>query len=104
MRRLETRKTWTMPALNLAWYGYYNERPPREAFPKAKAAAEQAIALNGTLGEAYASLGYSLIFHDWDWAEAERAFRQAARLAQATSASSIGKPGCISRAGNSTRR
>ena len=61
--------------------GYYNERPPREAFPKAKAAAEQAIALNGSLGEAYASLAYSLIFHDWDWAAAERAFQQAARLA-----------------------
>jgi len=60
--------------------GYYNERPPREAFPRAKAAAEQAIALNSRLGEAYASLAYSLTFHDWDWAAADKAFQQGARL------------------------
>jgi eukaryotic-like serine/threonine-protein kinase len=61
--------------------GYYNERPPHEAFPRAKAAAEEAIAINGRLGEAYASLGYSRIFYDRDWTGAEDAFRQSARLA-----------------------
>ncbi|MBV8843395.1 MAG: protein kinase [Bryobacterales bacterium] len=60
--------------------GYYNERPPREAFPKAIAAAEEAIAINARLGEAYASLGYSLTFHDWNWVAADRAFSQATHL------------------------
>ena len=71
--------------------GYYNERPPREAFPRAKAAAEQAIALNSRLGEAYASLAYSLTFHDWDWAAVDKALQQGARLSPGgTSASSTG--------------
>ena len=60
--------------------GYYAERPPREAFPKAKAAAQQAVRLDDTLAEAHASLGYSKLFFDWDWDGAEGEFRRAIEL------------------------
>jgi eukaryotic-like serine/threonine-protein kinase len=40
--------------------------PPREANPRAKAAARHAIALDSTLAEAHALLGLVLQFYDWD--------------------------------------
>ena len=60
--------------------GYYAERRPREAYPKAKAAAQQAVRLDDTLAEAHASLGYSKLFFDWDWDGAEHEFRRALEL------------------------
>jgi TolB-like protein/DNA-binding winged helix-turn-helix (wHTH) protein/Flp pilus assembly protein TadD len=57
-------------------YGVLN---PKEAFPKAKAAAARALALNGDLGEAHASLALCLSF-DWDWKSAEMEFNQALKL------------------------
>src|SRR5262249_28424453 len=49
---------------------------PVEAFPRAKAAAQRALALDGSLGEAYASLGLCALYFDWDWAASESAFRR----------------------------
>ncbi len=60
--------------------GYYAERPPREAFPKAKAAAQQALRLDDSVAEAHASLGYSKLFFDRDWEAAEGEFRRAIEL------------------------
>jgi TolB-like protein/tetratricopeptide (TPR) repeat protein len=53
---------------------------PREAFPKAKAAALKAIELDATLAEAHASLGYIKEAYDWDWEGAERDYRRAIEL------------------------
>ncbi len=61
-------------------FGYYNERPPRDAYPKAKAAALQALQIDEELAEAHASLGYAILFFDWDWAESEKAFKRAIEL------------------------
>jgi eukaryotic-like serine/threonine-protein kinase len=60
--------------------GYYAERRPRDAYPKAKAAAQQALRLDDSLSEAHASLGYSRLFYDWDWDGAEMEFRRAIDL------------------------
>jgi serine/threonine protein kinase/tetratricopeptide (TPR) repeat protein len=60
--------------------GYYAERPPREAFPRAKAASQQALRLDDTVAEAHASLGYSKLFFDRDWEGAEHEFRRAIDL------------------------
>jgi len=49
---------------------------PIDTFPRAKAAAQKALALDNSLGEAYASLGLCAFYYDWDWAAAERAFRR----------------------------
>jgi Flp pilus assembly protein TadD len=58
----------------------YGVLPPREAFPKAKAAAAKALSLNNTLGEAHTSLAFVLDLFDWDWKSAEREYRQAVEL------------------------
>ena len=52
---------------------------PKEAYPKAKAAAQKALELDDMLAEAHVALG--MIKHDeWDWAGAEREFKRAIEL------------------------
>ena len=53
---------------------------PKEAFPQAKAAAQEALKLDPTLAEAHTFLAYSLVIYDWNWAEAERSFKRAIEL------------------------
>jgi DNA-binding winged helix-turn-helix (wHTH) protein/TolB-like protein/tetratricopeptide (TPR) repeat protein len=60
--------------------GIYNVSPPREIFPKAKAAAVKALAIDDTLAEAHTSLAFVLQHFDWDWAGAEREYRRALEL------------------------
>jgi TolB-like protein/tetratricopeptide (TPR) repeat protein/class 3 adenylate cyclase len=51
--------------------------PSADCLPQAKAAAEKALEIDGSLAEAHASLSFIVIWFDWDWAggkrEAERA-------------------------------
>ena len=54
--------------------------PPREAFSKAKEAALKALALDDSLAEAHASLGFVHYHYDWDWAAAETEFKRALAL------------------------
>jgi TolB-like protein len=51
--------------------------PPREAGPKAKAAALKAMALDDTIAAVHASMGGILAWIDWDWVGAERELRRA---------------------------
>lgn len=55
----------------------YAGEPRDTTWPKAKAAAEKALALDGTLGEAYTALAYGTMIYDWDWPAAEAHFRRA---------------------------
>ena len=57
-----------------------NQLPPREAMPKAKAAALRALELDEALAEAHASLGRVLAAYDWDWTGAEREYKRAIQL------------------------
>lgn len=54
-------------------------RLPEEVMPRAKAAAEKALAIDDTLAEAHAVLG-SIGFYEWDWSGAEREFTRAIDL------------------------
>jgi TolB-like protein/Flp pilus assembly protein TadD len=58
----------------------YSVLPPREGFPKAKAAAERALALDDDAPEAHISMGYIHLVWDWDLAGAEREMRRALEL------------------------
>ncbi len=58
----------------------YSIVPPREAMPKARAAAERAIALDEGLAEAHTSLAFVRMAFDWKWPEAEADFRRAIEL------------------------
>ena len=53
---------------------------PKEAFPRAKAAAMRAAELDPALGEPYVSLAWSSFVFDRDWTTAENQFQQALRL------------------------
>jgi TolB-like protein/Flp pilus assembly protein TadD len=60
--------------------GIYNFLPPKEAFPEARKAAASALALDARLAEAHAALAEINLFHDWEWAAAERGFEKAVAL------------------------
>jgi TolB-like protein/Tfp pilus assembly protein PilF len=53
---------------------------PREAGPKAKAAALKAIELDGTLAQAHSSLATVNCFYEWDWAGADVEYKKAIEL------------------------
>lgn len=54
--------------------------PPREALPKASAAAHKAVEMDDSLAEAHASLAMIKFWYDYDWPGAEREFRRALEL------------------------
>jgi TolB-like protein/DNA-binding winged helix-turn-helix (wHTH) protein/Flp pilus assembly protein TadD len=58
----------------------YAVMTPKEAFPKAKAAAIKALELDNALGEAHNSLAFVLDGFDWDFDSAGKEFRQAIQL------------------------
>jgi tetratricopeptide (TPR) repeat protein len=49
---------------------------PAEAYPKAKEAAQKALALDSSSAEAHAALGYTAAFFDWNLTDAESEFRR----------------------------
>jgi tetratricopeptide (TPR) repeat protein len=58
----------------------YAVMTPKEALPKAKAAAIKAVELDSTLGEAHNSLAFCLDGFDWDFESAEKEFLRAIEL------------------------
>jgi TolB-like protein/DNA-binding winged helix-turn-helix (wHTH) protein/Flp pilus assembly protein TadD len=58
----------------------YGVLAPKEAYPRAKAAAIKALELDNTLGEAHISLAFCLDNFDWDWESAGREFRRGIEL------------------------
>jgi serine/threonine-protein kinase len=50
---------------------------PKDSFPQARAAAERALAIDPTLGEARVSMGIIKFWYEWDWSGAEAEFRRA---------------------------
>ena len=65
--------------ISLSWVGD-DPLPPREAYPKARAAALKALERDGSLAEAHASLGLVKWRYDWDWPAAEAALRRAIEM------------------------
>jgi len=51
--------------------------PPKDAFPRAKAAVIKALDIEETLSEAHTSLAFIKTLSDWDWMGAEKEFKQA---------------------------
>jgi TolB-like protein/DNA-binding winged helix-turn-helix (wHTH) protein/Tfp pilus assembly protein PilF len=54
--------------------------PPREAYPKAKAAALKALAIDDTLSEAHTCMAWIEEGYDWDGPRAEKEFQRAIEL------------------------
>jgi TolB-like protein/DNA-binding winged helix-turn-helix (wHTH) protein/Tfp pilus assembly protein PilF len=58
----------------------YGLLSPQDAFPKTKAAATKALALDDSLGDAHASLAFALDLYGWDWEAAETEYKRAIAL------------------------
>jgi len=61
-------------------------RPPKEVFPRAKAAATEALQIDNNLSEAHTSLAVIKMHYEWAWLEAEQGFRRAIELNSAYAA------------------
>ncbi len=72
---------WALLASTYIGLGNFLVLPPAEVYPKAEAAALQAVALDGDLAWARAMLGWTKLSYSFDWAGAEREFRSAIALA-----------------------
>jgi TolB-like protein/DNA-binding winged helix-turn-helix (wHTH) protein/Flp pilus assembly protein TadD len=62
------------------YFSFFNLAPPRDAMPRAKAAAMKALEIDEHLAEAHVSLGYISFAYDWDWTAAGKHFDQALAL------------------------
>ena len=66
--------------------GIYNVLPlidgydPRDYFPRAKAAALQALEIDENLAEAHTAFGLAILHYDWNWSGAEVSFQHAIKL------------------------
>ncbi len=60
--------------------GIFGHARPHEIFPRARTAAERAIALDPALPEGHAALGHLLYAYAWDWDAAGRALEHAIAL------------------------
>jgi serine/threonine protein kinase len=60
--------------------GLFSWVRPKEAYPNARAAAQRALEIDSTIGEAHTSLGWISTWFDWDWPAAEIEFKQALAL------------------------
>lgn len=63
-----------------ALLGFRGGIPSQQALTRAQAAAQKAIALDGTLSQPHASLAFIAETYEWDWATAERQYKQALAL------------------------
>jgi serine/threonine protein kinase/tetratricopeptide (TPR) repeat protein len=61
----------------LGWNGYLL---PKDAFPKAKTAAMEALRIDPDLGEAHTPLAAVLWLYDWQWQEAQEEFNRGIAL------------------------
>jgi TolB-like protein/Tfp pilus assembly protein PilF len=63
-----------------AYLSFFNVIAPREAMPKAKAAAAKGLEIDKNLAEAHVSLGYISFTYEGDWSAAGKHFEQALAL------------------------
>jgi serine/threonine protein kinase/Flp pilus assembly protein TadD len=54
--------------------------PPKQAWAKAKLAAENALQIDETVADAHTALAVGAYFFDWNWSNAEKEFRRAMEL------------------------
>ena len=62
------------------WLGFLESMRPSEAYPKVKASASRALAIDDTIAEAHTYLGSALMTYEWDWAAAELEFKRGTEL------------------------
>jgi tetratricopeptide (TPR) repeat protein len=58
----------------------YGGLAPRDAFPRAREAAQRALAIDDKLAEAHTALGTTYAHYDWDWTAAEEELKRGVAL------------------------
>jgi len=80
--------TWPPPYAGLGMiYGnmsYFSPVPPAESIPRAKAAAQKAIALDPDLASAHLVTAWTAMIYDWNWPAAETGFERSLSLMPAS--------------------
>jgi len=83
-KAIEKDPTYALAYSGIADYfnliGYYDLLPSKDAFPKARDAANKALELDETLAEAHTSLAWIKTFFEWDWSGAQRSYKRAIEL------------------------
>ncbi|MDX6695821.1 MAG: eukaryotic-like serine/threonine-protein kinase [Blastocatellia bacterium] len=62
------------------WLGVFSVLPPRDTWARGRKMAARAVALDDTLAEAHAALGFARLCSGWDWTGGERELRRAIEL------------------------
>jgi len=75
---------YVMLAESYFWSAFWGSMDPREAFPRAKSAALEALRLDDTIADAHSALGTVLGSGEFDWPGAEREFRRALELSMSS--------------------
>jgi len=60
--------------------GNYSDNKPEKYFIEARKLAQRALALDSTVAEAHSAMANVSMFYDFDWAAAERSFKQSLAL------------------------
>ena len=76
-RDAEFARAWAGLAEASAIQGWYDFRPPREAFPEAMSAADTALRLEPRNASAQATVAYAALYYEWNLPKAEQAFLRA---------------------------
>ena len=63
-----------------SWLAIFGVLPPAECLAAAREAAERAVALDDTLAEAHAALGFALLAHETQWTSATAHYQRALEL------------------------
>jgi TolB-like protein len=71
---------WAGLAWVYSWQAASGYLPVNEGYRNAREAAERALALDATLAEAHAAIGFIKTVYDWDWAGADASYRRALAL------------------------
>jgi eukaryotic-like serine/threonine-protein kinase len=61
-------------------FGWYEFVPPRDAYPRARAAAQRALDIDAAEAEAHASLAALEMWYDWNWLASQREFARMLEL------------------------
>jgi TolB-like protein/predicted Zn-dependent protease len=83
-RALEIDSTYAIAHAGLAdaytYFGFADIRSPENTWPNARAAAEEALAIDEGLSEAHTSLATVKSWFEWDWPGAEREYKRALEI------------------------
>ena len=71
---------WAGLSQAYAWQADQAFVPVAEGYPRAREAAEKALALDPRLADAHLAMGWIHSYYDWDWAAADASFRRALEL------------------------